>query len=173
MQLTKTLPDFDFKKPIEVTSVKLAKKLLEMIVENQDWMIYDDSDMNEEKRHEYAIKQIDFNIDVMKELAKTDIPADFASYPFEKLLALIQPMIKMTVGRVKEYQDEVMARTLGVRSPLNNKFRQDVATLQQVLLKLDEVRTDTGGDKYDYFDKPVEAAAPSDEAITSPYNEKN
>ena len=170
---TPNTPTYDFKKPIEVTSVKLAKKLLEMIVENQDWMLYDDTTMTEESRHEYAIKQIDFNIDVMKELAKTDIPADFASYPFEKLLALIQPMIKMTIGRVKEYQDEVMARTLGVRSPLNNKFRQDVATLQQVLLKLDEVRQDTGGDKYDYFDKPVEAVKPEEEVIESPYNEKN
>lgn len=167
-------PEFhDFKKPIEVTSVALANKLLAMIVKNKKWMFYDDTTMTEKKRHDYAVKQIDFNIEFMKLLAQSDIPADYATYPIEKILAVLQPMGKMTAARIKEYEDEIMARTVGVRSPVNNKFRQEMSTVKDLLTTLDTVREKTGGDIYDYFDKPVEAAAPADGSITSPFYEKN
>lgn len=94
----------------------------------------------------------DFAIEIMKMISATDIPADYAGLAVDKIIAVLGTLKKYVQGTVNQYQNEFVSRALGVKSPVDGKYRAEFATVGELLLKLEEVRNAQGGVKTDYFD---------------------
>src|SRR4051812_22771089 len=109
--------DHDFKAPLEKTSVGLARMILVNMIEEFDTFVYEDIDMTEEKNAVLAEKGIDFGIKIMSMMSSTDIPADYASYPIDKLIAALSALKTFIDGTIRQQHDEIMSRVLEAKSP--------------------------------------------------------
>lgn len=154
--------EFDFKAPIEKTSVELAKTILNNMSENFSTFVYEDIDLTEEQRADLAEKGTDFAINTLSVMSSTDIPADYATYSIDKLIAGLTAIKNYLDGTVRQMHDEILSRTLGAKSPVTNTYARDVATLGQVMLALQKVREETGNKPEDYFVMPKK----SEESLT-------
>lgn len=141
----------DFKKPIEETSVSMAKVILNNMIENFDTFVYEDIDMTPEQNALLAEKGADFGIEIMKLMSATDIPADYATYSIDKLIAGLSAVKNYVDGTIRQMHDEIMARSLGAKSPVTNTYAKDCATLGDVMMLLKKVREETGNIPSDYF----------------------
>jgi len=140
--------NFDFKTPIEKTSTKLAKVVLDDLVENFDTFVYEDIDLTDEQKEIIAEKATDFSIDVMAKMSTTDIPADYIGYPIDKLIAALSAIKTYLEGTVRQMHDEILSRELGHKSPVTGTFARDCATLGDVYLKLKNSRDNTEGEYF-------------------------
>lgn len=143
----------DFKAPIEKTSVGLAQVILQNYIENLEYFVYEDNE--ESRKPEYVAnieeKTIDFAIRCMALMATTDIPADYATYPIDKIIAGLQALKIFIDGSLRQNADELLARTIGARSPVTNTYAKDCATMGELMLALKRVREETGNNDADYF----------------------
>lgn len=157
----------DFKPAIEKTSTELAKVILKKYLDNVDLFVYED---NEETQSPEFTKKIteqttDFGIETMALMATTDIPADYATYGIDKLMAGLQALKSFIDGTTRQNLDEIMARTLGVRSPVTNTYAKDCAPLGAVMLALRGIRNDQGNNPDDYFIKKQEELSPAEPIV--------
>lgn len=147
--------EHDFKGPIEKTSVGLAKVVLDKYIENFDLFVFedikDDSPEAKLKEREIVEKTTDIAIEIMGIMATTDIPADYATYCIDKLMAGLSAMKRFIDGSIRQQEDELMARTLGAKSPVTNTYAKDVATMGELMLALKKARENTGNNLDDYF----------------------
>lgn len=144
----------DFNEPIEVTSTALAKIVLEKFNENKDLIIYEhgkERSAEDQKKSDEAYA--DMAISIVQLFATTDIPADYAAQPIDKLIALLNVTKNYITGTVQSIEDEYMSRGFGKKSPKTNTFARDVVTLGEMILKLEEMRQATGNNPDDYFIK--------------------
>lgn len=140
--------EFDFAKPIEVTSVALAKVVLDNLLENLDTFVHDDIDITDEQKKVLVEKSTDVSIKILSLMSTTDIPADYIGYPIDKLIAALTSIKTYLEGTVRQMHDEILSRTLGVKSPVTDTFARDVATLGDVYLTLDKSRKNTDGEYF-------------------------
>lgn len=143
--------EFDFKKPIEKTSVGLSKIILTNLIENFDTFIYEDIDLTPEQEAEKIEKGTDFSINLLSVMSATDIPADYASYCIDKISIALASIKQYVDGTVRQMHDEILSRSLGAKSPVTNTYAKDCATLGQVMLSLKKIRGETGDNPDDYF----------------------
>jgi hypothetical protein len=159
------MTEHDFKAPIERTSVGIAKVILDKFVENFDLFVFEDNEESKAKEVEIIEKTTDLGIEIMSIMSTTDIPADYASYSIDKILAGFGAMKNFIDGMIRQQQDELIARTLGAKSPVTNTYARDVATLGELMLALNKVRMDTGNNPDDYFIKKKELSTGVDSVV--------
>lgn len=171
---TKYMPDetkkeeYDYNAPIEKTSVEIAKMILVKVDEVKDFVIIENfAKADPVTKAAFAEKSTDMCIDVMREIAKTDIPYPYATRGIDKIIYILQTMKSYIDGSANQNLDEFTARNLGTRDPETNKFSKEDCTFGELMLKLDEARKATGDDKYDYLSKPDEVKEPVDATPTS------
>ena len=149
--------EYDYNGPIEKTSVELAKMILAKIDEVKDSVIIESFEKADPKvKAAFIEKSTDMSIAIMNEIAKSDVPHPYATRCIDKLIVVLESTKQYIEGTITQQLDEFVARSLGVRDPDNNKFTKQQATVGDLMLKLEESRKATGGDKYDYFTKPPE-----------------
>lgn len=141
-------PEFDFKEPIEKTSTVLAKVVLDKLVEGFDIFIYEDIEMSDEKKKELVEKGTDFSINLMSLMTETDIPADYATYSIDKVIAALKSMKDYIDGTVRQMNDEILSRRLGAKSPRTDTFARDCATLADVFIAVDKSRKESDGEYF-------------------------
>ncbi len=139
---------FDFKAPIEKTATALARVVLTNLAENFDTFVYEDIDTSEEQKANLAERGTDFSINLLSLMSATDIPADYATYPIDKLIAALAAVKTYIDGTVRQMHDEILSRELGAKSPVTNTFARDCATLGDVMLTLDKTRKTTDGEYF-------------------------
>ncbi len=152
--------EHNFNPAIEKTSVELAQIFLKNFIDNFSVFVYEIND--ETKSPEFVKEKIekitDFTIHLMAVMAATDIPADYATWCIEKIIASMQVVKDNIDGRLREYNDETLSRFYGRKSPLTDSYAKDMATLGDIMLGLNRVRQETGNNPEDYAwtKKPVE-----------------
>lgn len=149
--------EHDFKPAIEKTSVELARVILKNFMDNFELFVYEDNEATKDPAYEANIveKTTDFGIHTMALMATTDIPADYATYGIDKIMAGLQALKSFIDGSLRQNADEIMARTLGAKSPSTNTYAKDCATLGDVMLALKAARDATGNNPDDYFIKKL------------------
>jgi hypothetical protein len=145
----------DFKAPIEKTSTKLAKDILGKVMEYQDDLIFDMTTRTPELNREADEKIADLSIAIVQMIAATDLPADYIEYPIEKIMAILSGLKISLTGNLRQNEDEVMSRFYGVKNSETGKYRKELITVGDLMMKLKEVREATGDDPSDYFNDEV------------------
>ena len=158
--------DYDFKKPLEVTSVGLSRLILSNLLEDFNTFVYEDIDLTDEQKAELNEKGIDFGIKTLGIMSTTDLPADYVSYPFDKLIAALSAIKEYVEGSVRQMADELVARTLETKSPVTNTYAKDCATLGTVMMTLKKVRESQGNNPDDYFIKAEKKDLSTDTALS-------
>lgn len=153
-------PNHDFNAPIEKTAVEIAKFIISKMDEAKEFVIVESYEKLEPiKQAAFAEKSTDLSIEITKYMATTDIPADYATKPIDKVIIFLESLKAFIQGGINQNKDELMSRYMEVRSPKTGKYASDCATFGDLLLKLDTLRNEQGGNKYDYFTEPVDATA--------------
>lgn len=140
----------DYSKKIHNVSNEIAKDLLVMLAENKDTVVVSNLEPTEEEIKKINEDTTDFATLVVEYIATKDIPAGYASLAIQKLEDTLQRLRIHVDGTVNSYKDEFMSRSLGVKNS-DGKFRQENATIGQLLVKLNDVREATGGKLEDFF----------------------
>lgn len=143
----------DFKDPIEKTSTELAKVVLQQMLANVDKLIYPYKEFTDEEEKQHDEETTDFAIKITQLIGATDLPGDYASYPIDKIQTFLNVLKNYVDGTVRQVKDEIMSRTLGVKSPRTDTYAQDVATMADLMMTLNAVREKTGNNPDDYFIK--------------------
>lgn len=147
--------EHDFKTPIENTSVDLARIILAQLNDNKEMLIPDLIERTKEDQQKFdellTEQGTDFGIAILKLIAQTDIPADYASYPIEKIIAVLTKLKFYIDGSVRQAHDEIISRYLGVKSPESGTYAKDCVPFANLVMKLEEVRQATGNNPEDYF----------------------
>jgi hypothetical protein len=142
----------DFNEPIEKTSVDIARLVLQNFTENFDIFIFENTkEETGEEKNANQEHMTDFGIKVLAYMATTDIPADYATYGIDKIIAALNAVKNYVDGSLRQAEDELMSRTLGAKSPVTNTYARDTATLGQLMLALKTARDLTGNKPEDYF----------------------
>lgn len=159
----KVNPNYDFNAPIEKTSTEIAKFIISKLDEAKEFVIVENVDKLEPiAKAAFFEKSTDLSIEISKYMATTDIPADYATKSIDKVIVVLETLKAFIAGTINQYKDEMMARYLGAKSPKSGKYAAECATLGEVILKLEAIREEQGGNKYDYFSEPETASAPAD-----------
>lgn len=147
-------PSHDFLTPIENTSSELAKQILALAITKQDVLLapFNPKQTLEEKANHEEVGN-DFAIEVMRLISVSDLPADYASSPIDKCMVMLTVLKKFIDGTVNQQKDELMALTIGVKSPMSDKYRADVATLGEVMLALNNAREMRGTTQKDFLNE--------------------
>jgi len=148
--------EHDYNTPIEKTSTELAKNILLKVESQKDALIIPSYDkLTPEERQAFQITATDFSIDIMGDIAKSDLPFMYATKPIDKIMLVLESLKQYIEGTVAQYRHEYASRSLGVKSH-DGKFREEDATIGMLLLKLQEIRDAQGNDSSDYFIIPKE-----------------
>jgi len=142
---------FDFNGPIEKTSTGLAKIVLDKINENKELIIYNAGDRSPEEKKKSDEAFLNMAISIVEIFATTDIPADYVGLPIDKAMVVLSALKQYLEGTVRSSEDEILSRLYGKKSPKSNTFAKDVVTLGEMMLKLSDVRKETGDKPEDYF----------------------
>lgn len=145
---------YDFNAPIEITSTGLAKLILERFNDSKEDLIYRLDTQTPEEKKVAEEKATDFAIGIMQAIAATDLPADYAALPIEKLIAILSVLKNYINGSARQAEDEFLSRTYGVKHPVTGKYRKDLITLGALMMKVDEARKATGDNPDDFFNPP-------------------
>ena len=157
---------YDYNTPIERTSVEMAKMIIEKMSEKKDFLLIESFEKADPLvKSTFIEKSTDFSIEIMREVAKSDVPFPYATRSIDKIIQVLESLKKYIDGTITQSRHEFASRTLGIRDPENNKYTEEQSTLGNLLLKLDEIREAQGGNKYDYFSEPVQESAP----VETPY----
>lgn len=151
---TKTTPnpDHDFNTPIEKTATSLAKMIIAKLDDAKDVMIVESYEkLDPATKSAFIEKSTDISIEIMGEIANSDIPADYATTCIDKIIVVLESLKQFVAGTINQRTDELMARTIGVKSPMTGTYSQQCATVGTILTKLDEVRNLQGNIREDYF----------------------
>lgn len=140
----------DYSKKIHDVSNEIAKDLLVMLSENKDTIVITNLEPTEEEIKKINEDTADFATMVVEYIATKDIPAGYASMAVQKLEDALQKLRMHIDGTVNSYKDEYLSRSLGIKNS-EGKFRQEVATIGQLLVKLNDVREETGGKLEDFY----------------------
>ena len=100
----------------------------------------------------------------MKTIAGSDIPYPYATRPMDKITQVLVSLQKYIEGTIEQTRHELASRTLGVKSPANDKYTEEMATVGALLLKLDEVRDSQGNNMNDYFTIPEKVELSTEES---------
>lgn len=141
----------DFNGPIEKTATGLAKVILDRLNENKEDLIYEMLNRTDEVEKETEKKSVDFAIGIVQMIAATDLPADYIACPIDKLIAVLSALKIYLEGTVRQTQDEYLSRSYGVKNPETGKYRKELATVGDIMMKLEEARKATGGKPEEYF----------------------
>jgi hypothetical protein len=140
----------DYSKKIHNVSNEIAKDLLVMLAENKDTIVIANLEPTEDEAKKINEDTTDFATLVVEYVATKDIPAGYASMAVQKLEDALQRLRIHIDGTVNTYKDEYLSRSLGVKNE-DGKFRQEAATIGQLLVKLNDVREETGGNLEDFY----------------------
>lgn len=146
--------EHDYRGPIEKTTVELARTVVSELNSNFEDLIFNMVEASEEDLKKKEEKAVDFGIHIMKIMAATDIPADYATHCIERIGAFLQSLQQYIDGSLRQNNDEIMSRFLGVKSH-EGKYRKELATVGDIVRKLDEVRQATGGKNEEYFNDAI------------------
>ena len=144
-------PTYDFQEPVEETATNLSKIILQRFVDNKEDLVFKMTGRTPEMDAELTEKATDFAIGIAQLVATTDLPADYATYPIEKLITMLTMTKNYIDGSIRQIEDEYVSRSYGVKSPKTDKYARDCITLGELYLRLEDVREKTGGNPDDYF----------------------
>lgn len=144
----------DFAGPIEKTSSDIAKKILPLIIENQEVLLmpFNPKATPEEQALQNEVAT-DFAIKVLSLISESDLPFDYATFPIEKIGTMLETLAKYINGTMRQNETELLSLTLGSKSPENGKYRKEVATVGELLLALNKAREDRGTTQEDYLNQ--------------------
>jgi len=83
-------------------------------------------------------------------LSDSTIPADYATMCIEKISESLVGLSSFIKGTIATHEDEMVSRIYGKKNH-EGKFRREFVTVKDILLKLNEVREETGGNKDEFF----------------------
>jgi len=152
--------EYNFEAHIETTATDIARMIVQKIADNKELMIialYDKKSKEEQEKFDEACT--DICIDILREIAKTDMPNGYISKAFEKAQAVLDSISQYVTGTIKRDIDEITSRHIGVKDPQFKKYRADMATVGDVMLRLEEIRASQGGNIYDYYNDSKEKTA--------------
>ncbi len=157
----------DFKPAIEKTSTELARIILQNYNDNVKLFVYEDNAETRSPEYVANIEEqtIDFGIRTMALMAATDIPADYATYGIDKIIAGFTALKAFIDGSLRQNRDEILSRTVGAKSPETNTYAYDCATLGDVMVALKKIRDEQGNNPDDYF---IKKAAPETAELSTP-----
>lgn len=142
----------------------IAHELLDLIAQAKEDFIPDmlATDPVELRRQEEA--NADFGIKVLQLLATKNIPSDYATMCIDKIIQNLTGLKAFINGSISSNEHEYLSRAFG-KKDYKGKFRREEATVGDLLLKVNEIREATGGNKQDYFEDEIPETP-------SPYAEK-
>lgn len=154
---TETQPQYDYNTPIEKTTTEMAIMAIKKIAEAAETVLVPkiEAQTIEEKNAE-ALAFVKLAMDIFTGISASDLPYDYASKPIAKLKELLGNLEYHINGSIDQAENELLSRTLGVRSPATNKFRKEMATIPTLMLELNKAREATGNDMNDFFNLPEE-----------------
>lgn len=155
---TETIEKPDYTTIIHTEARSIAQEVLKLASDNRVSFISNTIEKDEEKQKEQGEKNADFGIAIINLLAERNIPADYASMVFDKITDEFAGLKSFVLGSIATNEDELMSRVYGKKN-YKGKFRKEEVTVGDILLKLNEVREQTGGNKDDYFDSVEEKLA--------------
>lgn len=141
----------DYSNKIHTESANIAKELISILSEKKDIFITNFTDDAEliKKQEEY---NADLANEIIKILSTKDIPADYATFAIDKIVENLAGLKAFIDGTIRSYHDEFASRSYGYKNE-EGKYRREVVTVGQLMLKLDEVREATGGNPYDFYNE--------------------
>lgn len=152
----------DYNAPIMKASTEIARIIVEQMLESFDLFMDGYDEKTPEETEELRIKRVNFAINLIGMMAGTDIPADYASFPIQKV-SLALDVIKDTIDSVlKSWTTETMSRIIGAKSPMDGGYNREWATLKEYMNAVMKIRSETGGEETYNVPKKVEEA-PSEE----------
>lgn len=168
---------YDYNAEVNKTSVELAKMILTKLEAEKGFLIVeDDQKLDPIRRAAFIEKSTDTSIDILQEIAKSDIPHLYATRCIDKIEKVLGVLKQYIQGTINQNLDEIISRTLATRDVEKNVFVSGQSSVGNILLKLDEIRKATGNDPYDYYERSPEeqkvngqTIAPDTEAKPSPY----
>lgn len=137
----------DFTKEINEKSTGVAKAIMENILNN--FHLFDGSNGDsEEELKKLDLERMNYAIDLTALISQTDLPMDYSSYPMEKIIAGLN-VVKFYLEQVqKSWEKEILSRVVGVKSPMDEKYDKEFATIKEVMNTLIKLRKETGADEY-------------------------
>ena len=149
-------PNYDFNAPVERVSTELAKMIVSKFDENKEFLLIENFEKADPiAKAAFIEKSTDFSIDIINAISLSDIPYPYATKCIDKIMQVLVSLQKYIDGTITQSRHELESRVLGVRSPQNGKFTEELATYGTVMLKLKEVRDSQGNIPGDYFDDPT------------------
>lgn len=163
--------NYDYNTPVEKTATEIAQFTAALLGEKAGALIIENHEkLDPEAKRAFEENSNDFAIEIMKHIATTDIPVDYASHAITKIITVLEILQKYIQGTIRQNKHEIISRVIGVRDPGSDKYTAEAATVGQLMLKLDEIRTSQGSNMSDYFntkeDQEREAAEAAAQAET-------
>lgn len=160
--------DYDFNTPVEKASTELAKEIIAKFAESKDFLLIENFEKADPiTKAAFIEKSTDFSIEIMKMIAGSDVPFPYATRCIDQISQVLASLQKYIEGTITQSRHELASRMLGVKSPSNDKYTEEMATVGALLLKLDEVRDSQGNNMNDYFTMPEKVEESSTEEVTT------
>lgn len=148
---TEELEQPDYTRIFHDEARALAQDVIEKFAEKKDVLISDVLEKDTEKNKAQEEINVDFGLSVIKILSDSKLPADYASMVFDKIIDEITGLKQFVTGTIASHEMEITSRFYGKKN-YKGKFRKEEATVGDIILKLQEIREQTGGELNDYFD---------------------
>ncbi len=140
-------PAYNYDKHRDETTIPGIKAILKTLADNADKLIYDSKAVKEDiinDQSEVAQK-------VMKIIIDNNIPDCDMQFTIDSLQAVLHGLFSVITRQKEELEKEYMARTLGTRNPGDQHYSSEYATLKDLFIGLEKIRTEQKDDPYGYF----------------------
>lgn len=140
-------PEFDYNKLQDETTYKAVGEILKCLGRNAELFVFTHDTKNEKIMENFAtVEQEILNLIIDCKVPNTDL-----QLLSDQLTTVIYQIFKGISKQNKEFEKELLARTIGTRNPGNGKYSREYATLGDMFEALIKIRKDQGDNTEDYF----------------------
>lgn len=157
----------EYSKKVHLKANDVARKLLEKFSEQKDLLIQDNLEPTPEEQRALDEQTTDFALGIMQMLAVEEVKINDATFALDKIMGSINGLKQYIGGQLRVYEDEYLSRSYGVKND-EGKYRKEEVTIGQLVVKLSEVRENTGNNKNDFYNE-IAPEMPTDGSIPSPF----
>lgn len=157
----------EYSKKVHLKANSVARELLEKLNENKAILLQDNLEPTPEEQKVIDEQTADFAIGILQFLASSDVSVNYATFSIDKIIQNLSGLKQFIDGQLRTYEDEYVSRSYGVKNE-EGKYRKEVITIADLMIKLDEVRKETGDNRNDFYNE-VAPEMPTDDSQPSPY----
>ncbi|MGV8130843.1 MAG: hypothetical protein ACP5N7_01955 [Candidatus Pacearchaeota archaeon] len=157
----------EYSKKVHLKANDVARKLLQKFSEQKDLLVQDNLEPTPEEQRTLDEQTTDFALGIMQMLAVEEVKINDATFALDKIMGSINGLKQYIGGQLRVYEDEYLSRSYGIKND-EGKYRKEEVTIGQLMVKLSEVRENTGNNKNDFYNE-IAPEMPTDGSIPSPF----